>query len=571
VSPREAVWLDPQVRLLLEVVYEAFEDAGCAGRIRGTRTGVYLGVSFHEYWDEIVRARVPIQDYQAVTAVPSALAGRLSYVFDLQGPSVPVDNACASSLTALHLAVRALRSGECDRAVVAGANLLLSPLHYVYTAKAQALSPTGRCRPFDAGADGYVPGEGVAVLVLRPLEQALADGDRVLAVVSGSATNHVGRSNSPTAPRPELQAQVLRQAWADAGVSPGDLGLVEAHGTGTLLGDPIEVRALRTAFGDEGRPGGCVLGSVKANLGHLEAAAGIAGVLRAILSLRHEAIPAMAGWNELNPFLDLDGSPFVINSETVPWPATDGAVRRAGISSFGMSGSNTHVVIEEPPRLPVPQRPDGGQLLVVSARTAERLIAHCGRLAEALRANRPHLADVAWTLQTGREAFEHRAAIWAEDLDEAIEALTAPHWTGRVPTGSRPARVATRPGADRQTWERWAREWTAGADADWTAAWPAAHPPLAELPAYPFSPDRYWIPERYTHTPPSGDSPSQCGWGRTTRSWPTMWCGTCRCCPARRSWSSPARPVPVPDRSPGSPTWCGSARPPAPSSGSPWS
>ncbi|MDG4810843.1 SDR family NAD(P)-dependent oxidoreductase [Micromonospora sp. WMMD1120] len=511
VSPREAVWLDPQVRLLLEVAYEAFEDAGCAGRIRGTRTGVYVGTCFQDYWAEIVRNRVPLRDYQVTSSVVSAIAGRLSYAFDLQGPSVPVDNACASSLTALHLAVRALRAGECDTAVVAGVNLLLSPLHLITSARLGALSPTGRCRPFGAGADGYVPGEGVATLVLRPLERALADGDRIWAVVRGSATNHVGRSNSPTAPRPELQARVLTEAWADAGVSPGELGLLEAHGTGTLLGDPIEVRALRAAFGDEGRPGGCVLGSVKANLGHLEAAAGVAGVMRAILSLRNEMIPAMPGGGQLNPFLDLEGSPFLVNTEAVPWPAVEGSVRRAGISSFGVSGSNTHVVIEEPPRTPVPRRPEGGQLLVVSARTAERLTAHCGRLAEALRASRPHLADVAWTLQTGREAFAHRAAIWAETLDEAVAALDVladgrepdGGWTGSVPDGAEPERVSVRPGDDPR---RWAPAWAGGADVDWAPAWPTPHPPLAELPSYPFRPDRYPLPDGFGSRP---DTPVQ--------------------------------------------------------------
>ncbi|MGC4746935.1 SDR family NAD(P)-dependent oxidoreductase [Micromonospora sp. DT201] len=502
VSPREAVWLDPQVRLLLEVAYEAFEDAGCASRIRGTRTGVYVGTCFQDYWAEIVRNRVPLQDYQVNSSVVSAIAGRLSYAFDLQGPSVPVDNACASSLTALHLAVRALRSGECDTAVVAGVNLLLSPLHLITSARLGALSPTGRCRPFAADADGYVPGEGVAVMVLRPLEQALADGDRIWAVVRGSATNHVGRSNSPTAPRPELQARVLTEAWADAGVSPAELGLVEAHGTGTLLGDPIEVRGLRAAFGDAGTPGSCVLGSVKASLGHLEAAAGIAGVMRAILSLRHELIPAMPNGERLNPFLDLDGSPFVINSAAVPWPATEGVVRRAGVSSFGISGSNTHVVIEEPPHPAVPRRPDGGQLLVVSARNVERLRVQCGRVAQALQRDRPHLADVAWTLQTGREAFAHRAAVWAEDLDEAVSALQAiaagraPDgvWTGSVPDGAEPKRLSVSPGDDPRTW---AQAWTAGAVVDWPAAWPAPHPPLAELPSYPFSPDSYPLPDGF--------------------------------------------------------------------------
>ncbi|WP_309232466.1 CurL C-terminal domain-containing protein, partial [Micromonospora tarensis] len=335
-----------------------------------------------------------------------------------------------------------------------------------------------------------MPGEGVAAMVVRPLERALADGDRIWAVIRGSATNHVGRSNSPTAPRPELQARVLTEAWADAGVSPAELGLLEAHGTGTLLGDPIEVRGLRTAFGDEGRPGGCVLGSVKANLGHLEAAAGIAGVIRAILSLRHGLIPAMPNGEQLNPYLDLDGSPFVVNTEAVPWPAADGGVRRAGVSSFGVSGSNTHVVVEEPPRTPVPQRPDGGQLLVVSARTAERLRVHCGRLAQALQRDRPHLADVAWTLQTGREAFAHRAAIWAENLEEAICALDAlaagrkPDgvWTGRVADVIELERVTTSPGDDLR---RWRRPGPTGPSSTGRPPGPPRTRPWPTLPSYP--------------------------------------------------------------------------------------
>ncbi|EEP74861.1 polyketide synthase, partial [Micromonospora sp. ATCC 39149] len=479
IAPREARWLDPQLRLLLEVTHAAVEDAGYGRRLHGSRTGVYVGSCFRDYWDEIVRAGLPIGDYEGGAGLVSALAGRLSYTFDLRGPSVPVDNACASSLTALHLAVRALRGGECDTAVVAGVNLILSPLHHVNGSRVQALSPTGRCHTFDARADGYVPGEGVVALLLKPLEAALRDGDSVHAVIKGSAANHGGRANNPTAPRPEAQTGLLVDAWADAGITADTIGYIEAHGTGTLLGDPIEVRALTEAFSRHtDRVGFCGLGSAKAHLGHLEGAAGLAGVVKVVLSMRHGELPAMPGFRDPNPYLSLESSPLRVDRTVTPWPSTASAPRRAGVSSFGLTGSNAHVVIEEAPEpLPAPRTGSGPYLLLLSARSAERLHVYSALLAEHLDRVRPPLADVAHTLCAGREPMRARLAVLADDHDEAVRLLRATQsgTLGGAATGdSASAALAAR--------------WLAGEDV------PAPDGRLIRLPTYPFAGELHWFP-----------------------------------------------------------------------------
>ncbi|MCP4627839.1 MAG: hypothetical protein GY850_30625, partial [bacterium] len=248
IPPRQADWLDPQLRLLLQSVQETIEDAGLAPRIKGSNTGVYVGCCFHEYWDEVVRKQIPIVDFQASSSAMSSLSGTVSYTYDFQGGAIPLDNACASSLTALHLGCRALKAGECEMAIVAGLNVLLSPLHYVYFSRIQALSPTGRCHTFDKKADGYVPGEGIVSVLIKPLDQAVRDGDNIHAVVKGTAINHTGRANNPTSPRPELQTKVILDAWNNAGIDPATIGYLESHGTGTQLGDPIEINALTKAF-----------------------------------------------------------------------------------------------------------------------------------------------------------------------------------------------------------------------------------------------------------------------------------------------------------------------------------
>ena len=356
ISPHEAESMDPQQRLLLEVAWEACEHAGLApARLRGSRTGVYVGVSGTEYAHRTAADLGRIEGWTATGAAASIAANRISYALDLAGPSMTVDTACSSSLTAVHLALRALRAGEIDTALVGGVNALLTPAVTVAFERAGGTSPHGRCRPFDAAADGMVRAEGCGLVVLRRLADARRDGDRIWALVRGSAVNSDGRSNGLTAPSAAAQEAVLRAACADADVDPGAVDYVEAHGTGTPLGDPVEAGALGRVHG-RARPADrpLLVGSVKGNLGHLEAAAGIAGLIKAVLALAHRTIPASLHFTRSNPHIDLDSAHVRVAARTTPWTDT-GRPGLSGVSSFGFGGTNAHVVLEEAP--PSPLRP----------------------------------------------------------------------------------------------------------------------------------------------------------------------------------------------------------------------
>lgn len=350
ISPAEAAEMDPQQRILLEVAWEALEHAGLpADRLAGTRTGVYVGACGDDHGRATLDDLPSITARTATGAAMSVIANRLSYALDLRGPSMTVDTACSSSLVALHLARRALLAGECDTALVGGVNLLLSPAVTLNFGESGVLSPGGRCKPFAAAADGYVRGEGCLVTVVRRLEDALRDGDRVLAVVRSTGTNQDGRSNGLMAPNPAAQEALVREVWAAAGLDPADAGYVEAHGTGTPLGDPIEASALGAALG-RARPAGSRLpvGSVKSNLGHLEGAAGIAGLAKAALALHHGLIPATLHHAAPNPRIPLDDLGLTVVDRPTPWPRGD-RPRAAGVSSFGFGGTNAHAVLLEAP------------------------------------------------------------------------------------------------------------------------------------------------------------------------------------------------------------------------------
>ncbi|WP_207919702.1 SDR family NAD(P)-dependent oxidoreductase [Micromonospora sp. KC207] len=396
ISPREAEVMDPQERLFLQVAWAAFESAGYPRRRLRTQArsvGVFAGVTSYTYllWGPHEWARGnPINPQ----TTPWSLANRVSYLLDLSGPSMPVDTACSSSLTALHLACDSLRSGECDLALAGGVNLYLHPARYVTLSQARMLSPTGRCRSFGAGGDGFVPGEGVGAVLLKPLDAALRDRDHVYGVIKGTAVNHGGYTTGYTVPNPAAQAAVVARAQAAGGVDPRTVSYIEAHGTGTDLGDPIEVAGLTTAFreGTTDRQF-CALGSVKSNIGHLEAAAGIAGLTKVLLQMRHRTLAPTLHCDPVNPNLDLAATPFYLQGERAAWaqprvPVDGGHVtvpRRAGISSFGAGGANAHVVVEEYPQPAPTPEPTGPQLVVLSARTHDRLRAYAGRLAGYLR------------------------------------------------------------------------------------------------------------------------------------------------------------------------------------------
>ncbi|WP_432103581.1 SDR family NAD(P)-dependent oxidoreductase [Streptomyces sp. bgisy091] len=594
IAPREADMMDPQERLFLQTVWHVLEDAGYTrAALRGGRTGVFVGVMYGEY--QLLGAaedgRMPVSSY-------ASIANRASYFFGFQGPSIALDTMCSSSLTAIHFACESLRRGESTTAVAGGVNLSLHPNKYRQLSLTRFAASDGRCRSFGEGGDGYVPGEGVGALLLKPLAAALADGDTVHAVIRASAVNHGGRTNGYTVPNPKAQTSVIADALRGSGTGPYEIGYVEAHGTGTALGDPIEVAALTEAFG--ARPAGTSripLGSVKSAIGHLESAAGIAAVTKAILQFRHRTLVPSLHAERLNPHLDLDGSPFRVQREVSAWelPAAGPDRRIAGVSSFGAGGANAHVVLAEH-QAPRPSDEAGGpQLLVLSAKNQERLrelaarlAAHLDAPAHALPAEepgarlvtdllglvcgllglrvgdlgagdslrdsglddvalaalgtmisqtyevafdglpaeaadtvaelaqylmsrhgqvitahfrgsdqvRPRLADIAYTLQTGREAMPERLAFTVDSLDAAVERLRSfaagERPAGPVHTGSRG--TTQPPSADgTESPERLARLWAQGADIDWRALHTDATRHRVSLPGYPFARERHWL------------------------------------------------------------------------------
>jgi acyl transferase domain-containing protein len=429
-SPREAEVLDVQHRIFLECAWEALEDACCdPGRHPGS-IGVYAGAGMNAY---LLANLIPERDALASVGGFQALISndkdylptRVSYKLNLRGPSVSVQTACSTSLVAVHLACQALLAGECDVALAGGVSVRVPQKAGYRYEEGMILSPDGRCRAFDARAAGTVPGSGAGVVVLKRLEDALADGDRVDAVVLGSAINNDGaRKVGYTAPSVDGQRSVIREALAVAGVAAGSISFVEAHGTGTPLGDPIECAALAQALQSPGgRQAPCVLGAVKTNVGHLDTAAGVAGFMKAVLALRHGAIPPTLHFTTLNPQIDFAGGPFRVNATTEAWPSADGP-RRAGVSSFGIGGTNAHVVLEEAPARAAQPSGRSVHALVLSARSERALDAHGQAVARALVGDGPpDLADVAWSLQTGRPAFEHRMAVVAVGSDRASAAL----------------------------------------------------------------------------------------------------------------------------------------------------
>jgi acyl transferase domain-containing protein/acyl carrier protein len=429
ISPREAAGIDPQHRLVLEVAWEALEHAGCApASLAGTETGVFIGLSLNEYGQILLGAAEQggSGTHVGTGTLSSAAAGRLSYFLGLHGPSITLDTACSSSLVSVHLACQSLRNRECGTALAGGVNLMLTPRVTLNCCRSRMLAADGRCKTFDAAADGYVRGEGCGIVVLKRLSDAVAAGDRVLALIRGSAVNQDGRSTGFTAPNELSQQAVLRKAIAAAGVRPADVSFVEAHGTGTALGDPIEMHALAAAYAKD-RPADkpLIVGSIKTNVGHLESAAGIAGLIRVVLGLQHKAIAPHLHFQTLNPHIDVEGLPFLIPTAGTPWSSHDGPLV-AGVSSFGLTGTNAHVILQEAPPGAVPdvglQRPV--EIIPVSARSADALRVLAGRL-DSYLAGSPAaaIADVSFTLGAGRSHLAHRAAIVARSLVDLRSAL----------------------------------------------------------------------------------------------------------------------------------------------------
>lgn len=451
ISPREAACIDPQQRLLMEVAWEALEDAGMpAERVRGSATGVYIGISTNDYRQAFVARTSEADPYWSTGNAGSIAANRLSYFLDLRGPSISIDTACSSSLVAVHLAMCSLRSGECDLALAGGVNAILSPDVSFSFAKGGGLASDGRCKAFDSRADGIVRSEGAGIVVLKRLSAAIADGDAIYAVIRGSAVNQDGRSNGITAPSQSAQEAVLQKAWASAGIPPQEAQYMETHGAGTLLGDVIEANALGTVLSPNSHPNRrCAIGSVKTNIGHCEAASGIAGVIKLALAIRHGIIPRSLHFNEPNPHIPFDEMPFFVQTETTPWPVESGR-RLAGVSSFGFGGTNAHLVVESPPLLPTQSSADDDtdavHLLPLSAATSAALRALADSLDEQLAAEPPQLVALCRTAALGRTHLDHRAALrfrTTEDLRRQLAALRGGHghpavWVGKKAGDRRP-------------------------------------------------------------------------------------------------------------------------------------
>ncbi|MFC0041808.1 type I polyketide synthase [Actinomadura rayongensis] len=469
ISAGEATAMDPQQRLVLEVAWEALEHAGIDPHaLAGTDTGVFAGAMAQEY----AAGEAAADGHRLTGTAGSVVSGRVAYTLGLEGPAVTVDTACSSSLVAVHLAARSLRTGECDLALAGGVTVMATPRAFVDLARQRGLSPGGRCRSFAASADGTAWSEGAGVLVLERLSDAERRGHRVLALVRGSAVNQDGASNGLTAPSGLAQQRVIRAALADAGLAPADVDVVEAHGTGTVLGDPIEARAILAAYGrDRERP--LLLGSVKSNLGHTQAAAGIAGLAKMIEAMRHGTVPSTLHVDAPTPHVDWTGT-VRLATDPADWPET-GRPRRAAVSSFGISGTNAHVIVEEAPAPPpdAPRRPMDAIPWVLSARTPAALAEQARRLLA--HAERHDPLDIAYSLATTRARFAHRAAVVGATRDELTAGLR------EIAAGQAP----TPPDGP-------ARRFTTGEDVDWTAVFAGSGARRVDLPTYPFERRRFW-------------------------------------------------------------------------------
>ncbi|MCG6894417.1 MAG: SDR family NAD(P)-dependent oxidoreductase, partial [Desulfobacteraceae bacterium] len=550
ISPREAKTMDPQERLFLQTAHAAFEDAGYSRRRleRGNcRVGVFVGVMNCNY--EWLGGNAVARGHS--TTAGSAywsVANRVSYFFDLTGPSLAVDTACSASLTAVHLACDSIRDGSCDMALAGGVNLILHPMHFQRLCQMNMLASDEFCRCFGDAADGFVDGEGVGALVLKPLDRALQDRDPIYGIILASAINAGGKTSGYSVPNPNAQADLIEATLRKAGVAPETISYVEAHGTGTELGDPIEITGLTQAFERFSRSrtqGRCAVGSVKSNIGHLEAAAGIAGITKVLLQMRHGRLAPTINAEVPNPHIPFEDTPFFLQREASAWkrpviqtPEGETIVpRRAGISSFGAGGANAHLILEEfqEPAVAVDRSPLAAepQIIVLSAKNEDRLKAYAERMIEFLEIHHsgfenpnPSLADIAYTLQTGRDAMEERLALVAGSLDDLRDTLfryvnggqdVEDLFTGHVSRKGAPSSVRKADSIDADFLNRLliqrelrkiAMLWVSGYEIDWERLHPDPPPVRISLPSYPFAGERYWIPVDAAPATPSTDAPA---------------------------------------------------------------
>jgi len=533
ISPYEAVYIDPQQRLFLQESYRSFEDSGySAGDLDKKKCGVYLGISNGEYaW---LLSRNNTLSINATGNSNAIAAARIAYHLNLRGPAIAVDTACSSSLVAIHLACQSLLNHETDMALAGGINLWFSPDAYQGMSQAGMLSPDGQCKAFDDGANGIVVGDGVGAVVLKRLRDAEADNDHIYGVILGSTINQDGRTNGITAPSVNSQIELLRHVYTRYKIHPESISYVETHGTGTKLGDPIELTALATVFKEKSsRKNYCALASVKTNIGHTGAAAGIASVHKVLLSLRDRTLVPSLNVTVENSQFDFKDSPFYINRHRQAWNAGSGGLLRAGVSAFGYSGTNAHLVIEEYPAATEPGKTttacgDFGFIVPLSARTPAQLLQKTRDLLEFLRSPGHNgesteqqsgslrafdLSAVAYTLQVGREAMEERLGLVVNSVDQLVERLKAyvdgeknmqGVYRGRVESDAVGMNAIGLDGEMREAVDKWIARgkfskllelWVRGLNCDWNKLYDNVKPRRVSLPTYPFAKEHYWIDE----------------------------------------------------------------------------
>jgi acyl transferase domain-containing protein/acyl carrier protein len=530
ISPYEAELMDPQQRLLLQTMWHTIEDAGYdAAQLAGTSTGLYVGLSTNDYRDLLLERHIK-EAYFATGTSPAMVANRISYWFDFNGPSEVIDTACSSSLVALHQAVKAIHAGECEQALIGAANLLLAPSLFAAFENAGMLSATGGCKPFDKAADGHVRGEGVAALLLKPLIKAQQDNDRIYGVILGSAINHGGKANSLTAPSPKAQKNVLISAYKNARISPATITYIEAHSTGTQIGDPIEIEALQAAFHELQQPSNvyyCGIGSQKPQLGHLEATAGLAGIIKVLLAMRQQQLPGTLHFDALNPYITLKNSPFYIVEKNKNWECLlhegQAIPRRAGVSSVGFGGTNAHIILQEYQQKNIPVQPlKPYYLITLSAKKPEVLKQRKIDLQNWLMQHADvSLPALAYTLNAGRSHFNYRSAFIVTSVEELRLKLDQ-DLAGQKPenyfqaSGNKPKNQAIEQqalqdsiaallveNADQhylQVLQKIAIYYVEGCKLNWDLLHAGEARQRISLPNYPFLKKRYWVAPRALNT-----------------------------------------------------------------------
>ncbi|MBF0120443.1 MAG: type I polyketide synthase [Desulfobacterales bacterium] len=496
ISPREADKMDPQQRIIMEEVWKTIEDAGYKPSfLSGTKTGVFIGASNNDYIELLQKEGVHQDAYVSSGSHLCMISNRVSYFLNLNGPSLVVDTACSASLVAVHQAVCAIQNKECTMAIAGGVNLCLIPRKYFSLSHAGMLSPDGRCKTFDKKANGFVKAEGAGIILLKPLKKAIEDGDHIYGIIRGTALNHNGFGgfeHSLTASNSEAQAQLLISAYEDANLSPDTITFIEAHGTATALGDPFEIAGLKKAFKTlynkwnlpEPKTPHCAIGSVKSNIGHTEPAAGITGLIKILLAMKHKKIPANLHINELNPRIRLDKTPFYIVKELEEWKQLIDEKgipipRRAGVSSFGFGGANAHVVIEEYENKQEHIDNNKQYIIVLSAKNEEILKIYAKNMVDFLEKNKDNilLSNIAYTLQIGRESMSKRLAFVAHSINDLIIKLNH-YCNGKYNSELYDDEIVNL--------------WLSGEEVNWDLLYTDSNPKRIPLPTYPFEKKKYW-------------------------------------------------------------------------------